>query len=72
MLRPITLATAFGLVLCTAGFAQAATYCAEYVGGSERVGSGARSQCNFATLKACRTSVRERGGGHCYKKAQMR
>jgi hypothetical protein len=54
------------------GSGNAATYCAKYVGGPERVASGARSQCEFATLHDCRASVRARGGGHCYKKAQMR
>jgi len=55
------------------GDAQAASgYCAKYVGGKERVTSGAHSQCGFATLAACRASTRERGGGHCYKAAKMR
>jgi len=74
MFRLTGLATALGmgLILCTMGAANSATYCAKYVGGQERVGSGARSQCDFATLKQCRTSVRERGGGTCYKKGQLR
>jgi hypothetical protein len=58
-------------IICTSS-SNAATYCAKYVGGPERVASGARSQCEFATLQDCRASVRARGGGHCYKKAQMR
>jgi hypothetical protein len=62
-------------VLCVStivftGAGNAATYCASYVGGPERV--HARSVCHFATLSDCRASVRARGGGHCYKKAQMR
>ncbi len=69
MFRPTTVATVLGLVLCTVGNANAAMYCAKYVGGEERVGSGARSQCEFATLKECRASVRSRGGGKCYKMA---
>ena len=69
MFRPTTLATVLALILCTAGAANAATYCAKYVGGHERVGSGARSQCEFSTLHECRASVRERGGGSCYKMA---
>ncbi len=69
MLRLITAATVLGLVLCTAGVANAAKYCAKYVGGQERVASGARSQCDFATLDECRASVRDRGGGKCYKMA---
>jgi hypothetical protein len=60
------------VIICTVGTANAATYCAKYVGGPERMASGARSQCEFSTLQECRASVRARGGGHCYKKAQMR
>ena len=67
MFRPITIAAV--LSLCIVGPTNAATYCAKYVGGQERVGSGARSQCEFSTLQACRASVRERGGGRCYKMA---
>ena len=69
MFRPITMATVLGVFLCTIGAANAATYCAKYVGGHERVGSGARSQCEFSTLSECRASVRGRGGGTCYKMA---
>jgi hypothetical protein len=69
MFRPMIVATALGLVLCTAGTANAAKYCAKYVGGHERVESGARSQCEFSTLHECRVSVRDRGGGTCYKMA---
>ena len=72
MLRLTTIAAAFGLVICSLGSANAATYCASYVGGHERVGSGARSQCGFTSLKECRASVRERGGGHCYRKRNLR
>lgn len=49
-----------------------AAYCARYVGGEERMNSGAHAQCNFPTLAACRASVTERGGGHCYNAAKMR
>jgi hypothetical protein len=69
MFSPITMATVLGLIFCTMGAANAATYCAKYVGGQERVGSGARSQCEFSTLTECRASVRDRGGGTCYKMA---
>jgi hypothetical protein len=74
MLRSFAIVSALGigLVVGTVDFANAATYCAKYVGGTERVKSGARSQCNFSTLQACRASVRARGGGSCYKKASMR
>lgn len=74
MVRSLTIALALGMGIAigTMDFANAATYCAKYVGGTERVKSGARSQCNFATLKACRASIRNRGGGSCYKKAAMR
>jgi len=50
-----------GLILCTMGAANSATYCAKYVGGQERVGSGARSQCEFTTLKARVAPVSEKG-----------
>ncbi len=69
MFRPTTVATVLSVFLCTMGAANAATYCAKYVGGQERVGSGARSQCEFSTLQECRESVRNRGGGKCYKMA---
>lgn len=69
MFRLINVAIVLSLTLCTAGVANAAKYCAKYVGGEERVGSGARSQCEFATLQECRASVRDRGGGKCYKMA---
>ena len=72
MSRWITIATVLWMsaIICTVAPANAATYCASYVGGPER--AHGRSVCHFATLQECRTSVRERGGGHCYKKAQMR
>jgi hypothetical protein len=65
MFRLLTMAAALGFVLCSVTSADAATYCASFVGGKEK--AGARSQCVFATLNACRASVRHRGGGHCYK-----
>jgi hypothetical protein len=70
MFRSITLAMALGIILYSAGYANAATYCASFVGGKEK--AGARSQCAFATLGACRAHVRHRGGGHCYRKASLR
>ena len=72
MFRPITITTAVGIIFCAMVSANAATYCAKYVGGPERVGSGDRSQCDFATLKECRASVRARGGGTCYRKGNLR
>ncbi len=64
MLRSVTIALALGVMLAGASSADAATYCASYVGGKEK--AGARSQCVFASLSSCRASVRHRGGGHCY------
>ena len=64
MLRSITMAAALAVMLGGTGSADAATYCASYVGGKEK--AGARSQCVFASMSACRASVRQRGGGHCY------
>ena len=73
MLRPLVIGLVIGIAtMATVADAQAAGYCARYVGGKERVSSGAHSNCGFATLAACRASVRERGGGHCYKAAKMR
>ena len=73
MLRPLLIGLVFGFAaMVTVADAQAAGYCAKYVGGKERVHSGAHSHCGFATLADCRASVRERGGGHCYKAAKMR
>jgi hypothetical protein len=58
-----------GVILFGAASANAKTYCAHYVGGPERMDPNApRSQCVFATLADCRASVRERGGGTCYRK----
>jgi hypothetical protein len=70
MFRSLTIAMAFVFILCGVGFADAATYCASFVGGKEK--AGARSQCAFATLHACRAHVRHRGGGHCYKMTALR
>jgi hypothetical protein len=66
MFRPIVIATVLGMAvfLCTLGSANAAKYCARYLGGHERMTSGAHAHCIFATLEACRASVRARGGGH--------
>ena len=70
MFRTITVAAALGLLLCGASAVDAAKYCASYVGGPEM--KGARSQCKFSSLTACRESIRNRGGGHCYKMARLR
>lgn len=70
MFRAITIATAMSVMLCGIGSADAAKYCASYVGGPGKAVS--RSQCKFASLAACRDSVKSKGGGRCYKKAQMR
>jgi hypothetical protein len=56
----------------TATSVDAAPYCARFVGGKERMNSGAHAHCDFASLNACRAAVRERGGGHCYKAGSMR
>ena len=65
MLRSISMAAVLAVILGGLASADAATYCASYVGGKEK--AGARSQCVFATRDACRASVRHRGGGHCYR-----
>ncbi len=70
MFRASIIATALGIMVCSTGSADAAKYCASFVGGPEK--AGARSQCHFANLQACRTMVRSRGGGHCYRKASLR
>ena len=64
MLRSIIMAAALAVIFGSVASADAATYCASYTGGPEK--AGARSQCVFATMSACRSSVRHRGGGHCY------
>jgi hypothetical protein len=57
------------VILSSVASANAKTYCAHYIGGSERIDPNApRSQCVFATLADCRASVKERGGGTCYRK----
>jgi hypothetical protein len=67
-LKDITIVLALGVILLGIGPANATTYCAHYVGGPERVGAGTpRSQCKFSSLQECRASVRERGGGTCYR-----
>jgi hypothetical protein len=70
MFRSITIASALSIILFSMSSADAATYCASFVGGKEK--AGARSQCVFATLDACRAKVRARGGGHCYKRTALR
>ena len=70
--RTTAAASALFVILCTIGSAKAVTYCAHYVGGPERVSPGApRSACDFATLQDCRASVRERGGGTCYRQGHV-
>jgi hypothetical protein len=67
-LKRITTVMAMGVALLAMGPANAATYCAHFAGGSERIGAGTpRSQCKFSSLQECRASVRERGGGTCYR-----
>jgi hypothetical protein len=70
MVRSITIAVALGFILSSMGSADAATYCAEFVGGKEK--AGARHKCVFASLQSCRAHVRARGGGHCYRQEAMR
>ena len=50
MFRAITVATVLFLGTL-GGAANAATYCAKYVGGPERIDSGAQIQCDFAICK---------------------
>lgn len=74
MRHPRVTAVASGMfvILCTIGSANAVTYCAHYIGGPERVSPGApRSVCEFASLADCRASVRERGGGTCYRQGHV-
>jgi|NGEPerStandDraft_6_1074524.scaffolds.fasta_scaffold276876_1 hypothetical protein len=71
MLRLTIIATVMGMGAFL-GSADAATYCAKYVGGPERLGSVAHSHCGFSTLEECRSSVRARGGGKCYQKGPLR
>ncbi len=66
MFRSLTVAAALGVILGGMPSADAARYCASYIGGPEK--AVARSQCLFTTMSACRASVRHRGGGHCYLK----
>jgi hypothetical protein len=74
-LKDITIVLALGVILLGIGPANATTYCGHYVGycghyvgGPERIGAGTpRSQCKFSSLQECRASVRERGGGTCYR-----
>ncbi|VFU17746.1 exported hypothetical protein [Methylocella tundrae] len=60
MLRLTIIATVMGMGAFL-GSADAATYCAKYVGGPERLGAVAHSHCGFSTLEECRSSVRARG-----------
>jgi hypothetical protein len=69
MYRFVAIAMALGIILGSAGYADAKIYCASFVGGKEK--AGARSQCVFASLDACRAHVRHRGGGHCYRKTAL-
>ena len=74
MRHPLATAVAAGIfvILFTAGSASAVTYCAHYIGGPERVIPGSpRTQCEFASLENCRASVRERGGGTCYRQGHV-
>lgn len=69
MFRAMAIVATLGLFLCGTTAADAAQYCAAYVGGQGM--KRARSHCNFASLAACRESIRSSGGGHCYKMGQM-
>ena len=70
MFRPITVAAVLSIALGAIGAANAATYCASYVGGPERATS--RSQCTYSSLADCRAGVRARGGGHCQQEGTLR
>jgi len=73
MLRSLAVASVFVIgASFLASSADAAVYCARFVGGKERTTSGVHAHCDFATLAACRAAVRERGGGHCYKAENLR
>jgi hypothetical protein len=50
-----------GFVLCPQGASAAARFCAEPRGGEKH------PDCSFATMDACRASIKDQGGGHCYK-----
>ena len=52
-----------GLVLFPHDSANAAEFCAQLRGAK----AGGHPDCSFSTLEACRTRVRHRGGGHCYR-----
>jgi galactitol-specific phosphotransferase system IIC component len=64
MFRSIIIATI--LVMAAIFYAPApaiaATFCAQHVGAHKE------RDCSFSTLKECRASIRERGGGRCYRK----
>ncbi len=61
-----------GMVSAFTATSADAAYCARFVGGKERMTSGAHAHCDYSTLNACRAAVRERGGGHCYKAGSLR
>jgi hypothetical protein len=52
-----------GFILYPQGPANAAKFCAELRGAT----ASGHPDCSFSTLKACRASIRQGGGGHCYK-----
>jgi hypothetical protein len=73
MARLLTIAAI--LIYCAsfaATSADAAVYCARFVGGAERATSHVHARCDYASLHACRAAVRARGGGHCYAAGSLR
>jgi hypothetical protein len=54
---------AMGFVLCPQDTADAAKFCAKLRGSTV----AGQPDCSFSTLEACRSRVKHRGGGHCYK-----
>jgi hypothetical protein len=52
-----------GVILAPAGSVNAATqmYCAQVKGGATG------PDCSFSSLNDCRTDVKAKGGGYCYK-----
>ena len=64
MFRFIIMVTILGMAAIFYGPApaNAATFCAQHVGAHPE------RDCSFSTLEECRASIREQGGGRCYRK----
>jgi len=72
MTKTLLSAAVFSVVAAFTATSADAAYCAKFVGGKERMTSGAHAQCDFASLSTCRAAVRARGGGHCYKAGNLK